>query len=115
MTISKALGNRIRDRREKEGLTQSMFAHEIGRSVDGLSLIERGKNWPSLDTVEKIANFFNIPATDLFDGLEVSGDVKSKGTHMARARATLSRLPEDRITLAAELLETLERNFEDDV
>ncbi len=114
MTINIALGNRIRSLREQAGLTQSQLAVELDRSIDGLSLIERGKNWPSLETIDRIAHVFNIPATDLFDELELPGKLQGKGTHLARARATLARLPKDRIILAAELLETLERNFEDE-
>jgi transcriptional regulator with XRE-family HTH domain len=81
----------------------------IDFSIDGLSLIERGENWPQSATVEKLANAFGIPATDLFDGLEVEGTTKLPN-QMARARATLARLPESQLILAAELLETLERN-----
>ena len=108
MNIKAALGNRVRKLREQKNMKQYQLAEKIDRSIDGLSLIERGENWPSADTVERIAHAFNIPVTDLFDNLKLDG-YRYSGMHMARARGVLARLPEDKLLLAAQLIETLER------
>ena len=43
------------------------FAERIGVSVDFLSLIERGINAPSFETIEQVARKLRIPAKALFD------------------------------------------------
>jgi len=108
MNIKTALGNRVRRLREQKNMKQYQLAEEIDRSIDGLSLIERGENWPSAETVDRLAHAFNIPVTDLFDNLKIDG-YRYSGMHMARARGVLARLPENKLLLASNLLETLER------
>jgi transcriptional regulator with XRE-family HTH domain len=49
------------------GLTQEAIAGEIGLSVDTVSLVERGKISPSLDTLETFANGLEIRLPDLLD------------------------------------------------
>ena len=48
-------------------LTQEQFAEEIGISVDFLSLIERGINAPSFETLDQMAVKLRIPVKDFFD------------------------------------------------
>lgn len=95
--------------REAAGVKQFELAEKTDRSVDGISMIERGDNWPTADTIERIATAFGIPASDLFDGLESKTAGKAP-QHLARARATLARLPKSKLLLAVELLEALERS-----
>jgi transcriptional regulator with XRE-family HTH domain len=51
-----ALGNAIRQLREKRGLTQEALAHEAGITTGTLSLIERGQRNPSWGTVSRIVD-----------------------------------------------------------
>jgi transcriptional regulator with XRE-family HTH domain len=48
-------------------MVQEELAEAIGISVDFLSLIERGKNSPSFENIEKIAIALKISEKDLFD------------------------------------------------
>lgn len=48
-------------------LTQEKLAFAAGISVDFLSLIERGINSPSFDTIEKISSALKVEVKDLFD------------------------------------------------
>jgi transcriptional regulator with XRE-family HTH domain len=53
-------------------MTQEEFAEFVGMSVDFLSLIERGRNAPSFETLDRIAKKLKLPVADLFtfsDGL----------------------------------------------
>jgi transcriptional regulator with XRE-family HTH domain len=50
-----ALGNALRQLREKRGLTQEAVAHEAGITTGSLSLIEGGQRNPSWGTVNRIA------------------------------------------------------------
>ncbi len=47
-------------------MTQERFAEALDISVDFLSLVERGRNAPSFETLDKIAKRLRIPVADLF-------------------------------------------------
>jgi transcriptional regulator with XRE-family HTH domain len=47
-------------------MTQERFAEALGISVDFLSLVERGRNAPSFETLDKIAKRLRISVADLF-------------------------------------------------
>jgi transcriptional regulator with XRE-family HTH domain len=47
-------------------MTQEQFAEALDISVDFLSLIERGVNAPSFETLEKIAKRLRLAVSDLF-------------------------------------------------
>ena len=57
---------RLRQIRVKRGMTQERFAEAIDISVDFLSLIERGRNAPSFETLERIAKRLRLSVADLF-------------------------------------------------
>jgi transcriptional regulator with XRE-family HTH domain len=47
-------------------MSQEQFAETLGISVDFLSLIERGINAPSFETLDRIATRLKLPVRDLF-------------------------------------------------
>jgi transcriptional regulator with XRE-family HTH domain len=47
-------------------MSQERFAEILDISVDFLSLMERGVNAPSFDTLERISKRLRIPVGDLF-------------------------------------------------
>lgn len=47
-------------------MTQERFAEMLGISVDFLSLIERGRNAPSFENLERIAKRLRVSVADLF-------------------------------------------------
>ena len=53
--------------RKKEGLSQAALAEKAGTAPNYIALIEVGKNFPSLQMLEKIASALNIDCLDLFD------------------------------------------------
>jgi transcriptional regulator with XRE-family HTH domain len=67
LSLRKSFGSRLRTLRKSRDLSQERFAEKFGVSVDFLSLIERGINSPSFDTLEQIAVRLNIPVKELFD------------------------------------------------
>lgn len=60
-------GKRLRSLRRERDLSQERFAELLGISVDFLSLIERGRNSPSFDTLELIGERLHLPVKELFD------------------------------------------------
>jgi transcriptional regulator with XRE-family HTH domain len=65
--LRKDFGQRLRTIRHERSLTQERFAEMVGISVDFLSLIERGVNAPSFETIEQIAKRLHVPVKTLFD------------------------------------------------
>ena len=59
-------GKRLRQIRRARHLTQEEFSELIGISVDFLSLIERGINAPSFETIDQMAVKLGIPVSALF-------------------------------------------------
>jgi transcriptional regulator with XRE-family HTH domain len=66
-SLRRSFGIRLRSIRKARDLSQEGFAETLGISVDFLSLIERGINSPSFDTLEQIAERLRVPVEDLFD------------------------------------------------
>jgi len=65
-TLRKKFGQRLRQIRLNRRMSQERFAETLDISVDFLSLIERGRNAPSFETLDKIARRLRMPVADLF-------------------------------------------------
>lgn len=65
-TLRKKFGQRLRQIRLDRRMNQERFAEMLDISVDFLSLIERGRNAPSFETLEKIAKRLKLSVSDLF-------------------------------------------------
>jgi transcriptional regulator with XRE-family HTH domain len=66
-SLRQHFGNHLLAIRHERKLTQEQFAEHIGISVDFLSLIERGINAPSFETIEQMAKRLRVPVKALFD------------------------------------------------
>jgi transcriptional regulator with XRE-family HTH domain len=65
-TLRKKFGQRLREIRINRRLTQEQFAETLNLSVDFLSLMERGRNAPSFETLDRIAKRLKMSVADLF-------------------------------------------------
>ena len=54
-TLRKRFGQRLREIRVGRGMSQERFAELLSISVDFLILIERGRNAPSFETLDRMA------------------------------------------------------------
>jgi transcriptional regulator with XRE-family HTH domain len=59
-------GKRLRYLRQQRRFTQERFAERANISVDFLSLVERGINAPSFETLERMAAALRVSPRDLF-------------------------------------------------
>ena len=67
--IAKQLGERIKELRNKTGLSQEKFALKIDMDRTYFATVELGKRNISLQNIEKIAKGLNITISELFDGI----------------------------------------------
>ena len=93
MGLQQELGRQVRLHRERGGLSQVDLAEAIGRSVQMLGRIERGKSAPSLDTLEEIARVLQTPVQAFF----ASGEGGQAEEGVGRIVQRLSGLNPDEI------------------
>jgi putative transcriptional regulator len=65
-TWSIAMETRIRELREKNGLTQEILADKVGVTRQTILFLEKGKYNPSLRLAYKIARVFGVMIEEVF-------------------------------------------------
>jgi putative transcriptional regulator len=60
------MDTRIRELREKNGLTQEILAEKVGVTRQTILFLEKGKYNPSLRLAYKIARVFGVMIEDVF-------------------------------------------------
>ena len=68
MTDAEIFGKRVRELREKRGLSQEKLAQASDLTTGFVSTIESGKKTPSLTTCLKLAYGLRVDAGELFSG-----------------------------------------------
>lgn len=64
--LKKQFGKRVQALRISAKMTQEQLANDVGITIESISNIERGIHGPSFDTLEKLADAFQLPVKQLF-------------------------------------------------
>lgn len=72
--IAKILGQRIRNCRTEQGLSQEKLAELSGCHPTYIGQVERGEKNATIESIEKIALALNVPLSKLFEKLGEQGD-----------------------------------------
>lgn len=91
--IAKQLGQRIRELRNEQHMSQEELSFKAGISPAHLGQIERALKNPTVDTVAKIAVALGIPISDLFTMEPVS--VVPQNTTIGKIHAQLLSMSEE--------------------
>ncbi|MGP4061470.1 helix-turn-helix domain-containing protein [Halobacillus sp. H74] len=70
-----SLGERIKHLRIKENLTQKMLAEKLKIPHQNLSNYERGFRQPDYETLQKIADYFEVSTDHLFGRTSIHSEV----------------------------------------
>ncbi len=70
--LQQQIGKRVRQLRENKGLSQEALAAICNLHRTYIGLIERGERNLSVSTVEVVARGLEVPASELFTGIEAS-------------------------------------------
>ncbi len=66
MNLKEQLGKNIQKYRKLNKITQEQLAEQIDVEINSISALERGINFPSTNTLEKLAKTLNVTLADLF-------------------------------------------------
>jgi transcriptional regulator with XRE-family HTH domain len=108
MGIKHRVGLRVQTIRKRRGLTQEQLAERIGRTMESVSALERGKNFPSLATLERLATTLDVPIRDFFDFDQSDATASQKRTVLLAAVTDAVRALDDRqLRIAAAQIDAL--------
>jgi len=62
--LLRSLGERIREIREKKGITQKELAHTIGKDQQSIQRLEAGKVNPSIYYLVEVAKGLEVPVNE---------------------------------------------------
>ena len=80
MDKKKALGQRIKELRKAKKLSQEHLAELVGLEPPSICNIENGKNYPTIQNLEKITAVLNVSFIDVFnfEHLKTNEDLVSR-------------------------------------
>lgn len=79
-TTKELIATRLKELRNKRGISQEKLAEMIGRDSKHLSKLETAGSYPSIKTLEKIASVLDVELRDIFnfDGLKDPNYIKDE-------------------------------------
>lgn len=104
MDLAKAVGIRTKRAREAAKLTQDQLAALIDRTKETISNIERGKNPPSLETLQLICDAAKVPMASMF---EYVGEEREATELRGKLNASFGRLSLRDQKIAALIVEAM--------
>ena len=103
LSKKQALGLRIKEYREKQKFTQEKLAELTGIDPKHLSRIENGRNYPSIETLEKLTKNLDVTFEDIFQ----FGHLESRDEIMKKLSTKLHYLSDDKLKLIYKIIKEL--------
>ena len=101
--IDKRIGKRIKECRERLGLTQEQFSEKTGLSVNYISTVERGGSFPRYEKLITIINGLEVSADAIFCDV-INGSVEDKENEISRRLPGLPTEEQNRILEMLDLM-----------
>jgi transcriptional regulator with XRE-family HTH domain len=102
-TRKELFGARIKELRKNEGVSQERLSEQIGIESKYLSRIEVGKSYPSLETVEKIADALQVEIKELFN----FSHLEAGATQVQTIENLLTGLDEGKLRLVFKVINSI--------
>ena len=81
MARKNIIGQRIKTMRLSRGMTQADLAKALDQSQASITMYETGKREPDFETLEALADVFNVPLVSFVDDGDVVSVVSSNHPH----------------------------------
>lgn len=109
MTSGKQIGSLVRQLRKAQGMTQTELAEAIGRTMDAVSMIERGNSVPSVETLIALSKALNASIESLLlpEDAHITPVRRDK---INQGYTVLASLPDDKLLIAVDQLKALARS-----
>ena len=101
--IDKRIGQRIKECRERIGLTQEQFSEKTGLSVNYISTVERGGSFPRCERLITILNGLQVSADAIFCDV-IDHAVEYKENELSRRLSALPAEEHNRILQMLDLM-----------
>ena len=101
--IDKRIGQRIKECRERIGLTQEQFSEKTGLSVNYISTVERGGSFPRCERLITILNGLQVSADAIFCDV-IDNAVEYKENEFSRRLSALPAEEQNRILQMLDLM-----------
>jgi transcriptional regulator with XRE-family HTH domain len=105
-TTKELLGSRIKELRKLRGLSQERLSEKVGIDPKHLSRIEVGRGFPSLDTLERLANVLNVELKDFF---EFAHEAKSPKELKEALSSLIKEADEEKLRLLVKVIRAVIR------
>jgi len=103
--IKEMIGSRIKEIRNRKGLTQEQLSENMNINPKYLSSIERGKENPTLNTFIKLAEFLDVDIDEIFSSIQIEDPSKRKDL----INSLLNEADDGQMKLAAKMLQAIIR------
>lgn len=108
------IGARIGTLRRRRGLTQKELAKRIGRSVNAVSALERGRNKPTYDILRALAGTLGVSMRDFFAPAGGDADSPRQAALCSEMLDTARTLPPAELELTVRIVAVVARWYTDD-
>ena len=105
--MKRKIGLKIKSIRKRTKITQEVLAERCGLSIEAISNIERGINYPHFETLVQIANILDCSLSDILDDdTRIFGNKKRIEDETALI-ADIKKLPDEKISMLIKIIEAL--------
>ena len=101
--IDTRIGKRIKQCREKLGLTQEQFAEKTGFTANYISTLERGASFPRCENLITLINALEVPADAIFCDV-LNHSVEYRSSLLSEEMKSLPPSAQNRIMQMVELM-----------
>ena len=112
MDLKQFIAARIYELRSKRNISGRKLGIDLGYSDTFFTQIENGKKLPSIDTIEKLCNHFNITYSEFF--IPFFSDIPDSDSESKKALITLlneaKTLSEDELNVLLQLIRIIKKN-----
>jgi transcriptional regulator with XRE-family HTH domain len=104
-TTKQLLGARLKELRKSKGLSQDALAEQVGIDAKHLSRLEVGGSYPSLDTLERLAQVLGVELKEFFEFAHLDEPKELKTALMGLTR----QLSDAQVRVAVKVLRAVVR------